>query len=458
MTATGWKTDAEAFERLLVDAARQDTRALAVVNDLYFLRLARFAASRGAFDPEAAANQALFDGIRSIDRMRCLEERVFRAYLYTSVINRVHNEQRVNRVPTMTLDPASHGLDVELDPAYLIASDGWFQDALDELLPDQQAVIIERFGRGSTVRETAERLDRSMDSVRHLQDRGLARLRRYVIAAGLLALIIVAVFALARLDRGQIVSVEPVDQQDPAPVDESDESGTTSDEDVSADRSNGDAPNEPVSSVAPAAWAECAVEADRCAVPEPTEVRYGAGGLYAYATVSDGIDCTNAVFGDPAPNVPKTCAYATNASGPVALELIGNQKCVDISGTKLADLDGLMQYSCQPGFSQHQWSLDRQSDGSYLIRSVHSDRCMDVGGAGLDDGEPIVQNSCDAGLISQRWFFDPLVVGDYRLRNLQSDKCVAGIVTEAADGSPLAQWTCDIAEAGPRLALIDVGP
>ena len=57
----------------------------------------------------------------------------------------------------------------------------------------------------------------------------------------------------------------------------------------------------------PANWVLCANENETCAFTGTMEVRYGANGLYAYHTTTDGIPCTNAVFGDPAPNLAKHC-------------------------------------------------------------------------------------------------------------------------------------------------------
>jgi len=38
-------------------------------------------------------------------------------------------------------------------------------------------------------------------------------------------------------------------------------------------------------------------------------VRYGANGLFVVKTLTDGTACTNEVFGDPAPDVAKSCFH-----------------------------------------------------------------------------------------------------------------------------------------------------
>jgi hypothetical protein len=54
----------------------------------------------------------------------------------------------------------------------------------------------------------------------------------------------------------------------------------------------------------------CAREHGFCRVPYPTRVVYGIPGRSTEVFVREGgIPCSNRVFGDPAPGVPKRCAY-----------------------------------------------------------------------------------------------------------------------------------------------------
>jgi len=68
------------------------------------------------------------------------------------------------------------------------------------------------------------------------------------------------------------------------------------------------------SAVAPApavTWTSCAAEDGTCAFSGTREVRYGAGNSYVSKIVTGSTPCTNAVFGDPAPNVLKSCSYSS---------------------------------------------------------------------------------------------------------------------------------------------------
>jgi hypothetical protein len=57
-------------------------------------------------------------------------------------------------------------------------------------------------------------------------------------------------------------------------------------------------------------WVECARENDRCRLPGPAIVRYGASGAFVTRQVSGGeVNCDNRTFGDPAPRARKYCEY-----------------------------------------------------------------------------------------------------------------------------------------------------
>jgi len=63
-------------------------------------------------------------------------------------------------------------------------------------------------------------------------------------------------------------------------------------------------------------WTFCATEGAPCAFTGTMEVRYGANGSFFFKTSTDGIACTNEVFGDPAPDTPKQCAIRTATAPP----------------------------------------------------------------------------------------------------------------------------------------------
>jgi probable HAF family extracellular repeat protein len=68
----------------------------------------------------------------------------------------------------------------------------------------------------------------------------------------------------------------------------------------------------------PTSWTFCANEDQTCVVSGNREVRYGASGKFAYRAVTGPVQCSNAMFGDPAPGVDKTCSFANGDTPPAA--------------------------------------------------------------------------------------------------------------------------------------------
>jgi hypothetical protein len=69
-------------------------------------------------------------------------------------------------------------------------------------------------------------------------------------------------------------------------------------------------PSAPAATPAPTpVWNQCATENGRCSFTGTATVRYGANGVYATRTATNGIDCNNGTFGDPLNGVVKSCDY-----------------------------------------------------------------------------------------------------------------------------------------------------
>ncbi len=78
-------------------------------------------------------------------------------------------------------------------------------------------------------------------------------------------------------------------------------------------------------------WTACATEGQTCAFNGARRVRYGAGTSFVTRTLSGGTTCSNAVFGDPAYGVVKSCAHAAVEAEP-AFDASQWRVCVDEGG------------------------------------------------------------------------------------------------------------------------------
>ena len=67
----------------------------------------------------------------------------------------------------------------------------------------------------------------------------------------------------------------------------------------------------------PGAWIFCSDEWEQCVFTGTKEVRYGANATFtAPRVISNGVSCTNSVFGDPLPGVTKRCEYRALGGTP----------------------------------------------------------------------------------------------------------------------------------------------
>ena len=82
-------------------------------------------------------------------------------------------------------------------------------------------------------------------------------------------------------------------------------------------------------------WTACAPEKGTCSFSGTREVRYGAGTSFVSKIVTGSVACSNAVFGDPAPNVVKSCSYSNaTVSVPTWTSCAGEGGTCSFSGTR----------------------------------------------------------------------------------------------------------------------------
>ena len=74
----------------------------------------------------------------------------------------------------------------------------------------------------------------------------------------------------------------------------------------------------PVLATATPTWTTCASENQFCTFSGTALVRYGALDTWVTGTFTDGVWCTNAVFGDPLVGTVKSCQISGGSGGPTA--------------------------------------------------------------------------------------------------------------------------------------------
>ncbi len=203
---------------LLQTADELDERQFESLYRHYVDQLCRFAAARGAADPEGVANLALFDAYRAFGRRPIRDEPAFRQYLYRATANRAIGEHRRSHPEA---DQLADDVLVADDPTHDVVTKHWLADLVDELPDAQKAVIHDRFYADLTVTEAADRLGRSDGAVHQLQHRAVDRLRRLALAGVAVVLIgglvAVAVWQAAS-GGGSQIDTGPIDAPAPTPT------------------------------------------------------------------------------------------------------------------------------------------------------------------------------------------------------------------------------------------------
>ena len=80
-------------------------------------------------------------------------------------------------------------------------------------------------------------------------------------------------------------------------------------------------------------WTPCANEGGTCSFSGTRQVQYGTATQYTTASYTDGIACTNAVFGDPAVGQTKNCRYASSSTTVSTPSAPGATPITGASGT-----------------------------------------------------------------------------------------------------------------------------
>ena len=137
-------------------------------------------------------------------------------------------------------------------------------------------------------------------------------------------------------------------------------------------------------------WIDCAKEGETCTLPivGTTRVRYGGDGKYAYQEVTNTAMCSNAAFGgDPAPNVAKSCAYAS--ATPTAPAPVVNGKPTAARDRLGINVAGLASFSGEQTFANQAAVLEWR-DANNGWGYVAADRLRDGTPASIEPGHPLL--------------------------------------------------------------------
>ncbi len=173
--------DDETLDRLVAEAQRGDPEAFGRIFDAYAVRIQRFIASR-VNSPSDAEDLTQLVFVKALEALPRYEVRgiPFGGWLFRLARNAIIDQVRTRR-DHLSLVAAATRETEDAGPEAMAA----LRDDLDrvaralaELTDDQREVIELRFFAGLSVHETADAMGRQDGTIRGLQFRALASLRR----------------------------------------------------------------------------------------------------------------------------------------------------------------------------------------------------------------------------------------------------------------------------------------
>jgi hypothetical protein len=128
------------------------------------------------------------------------------------------------------------------------------------------------------------------------------------------------------------------------------------------------------------AWTFCANEWAQCNFSGTKEVRYGANGVYVSNIFTNGVSCSNSVFGDPIYGFAKRCEYRNVATTAAATTNLAStdQLRTTANSNQLSSRIGIFRPSTG------QWLLDRNGNG---VLDCSNDLC--ISNFGQDGMRPV---------------------------------------------------------------------
>lgn len=168
-------------------------------------RLVRYAASRGATEPEAIANQVVFELVDRLDRLAFSAPGQVWSYLFQVARTKIADERRKSVPEPVEHYSLEHLVEAPLGFEEEVVERLSMAKTLDRLTRSQREVLELRFLHDLTIDETARRTGRSRSAVKALQRRALRAV------AGAAALVITLLGLTVALGRDNPIRTVPAD-------------------------------------------------------------------------------------------------------------------------------------------------------------------------------------------------------------------------------------------------------
>jgi beta-glucanase (GH16 family) len=197
-------------------------------------------------------------------------------------------------------------------------------------------------------------------------------------------------------------------------------------------------------------WVHCAVENGICSFSGTAQVRYGYGDRIVIKSFTDGVKCSNDIFGDPAFGYIKSCDYLQSSSGsstppsnsgstPSRVISTFNGLCAHMSGDSTSAGAQLVQTACSSSAASQAFVFSSNSDGSVRISSsLAQGLCLEEGASSV-----IEQRPCSSGA-AQNWLVQSINGGAYlNIKNVSTGRCMNVAGNSTAENGVWIGYSCD---------------
>ncbi|MEM7341395.1 MAG: sigma-70 family RNA polymerase sigma factor [Actinomycetota bacterium] len=201
---------------MLAQVGPIDEDGYAALHQHYWAFLVGLATKRGARDPEGLASATLIEGLAALDRLEKRNEFSFQLYLRRILTAKVAREYRTGCREHLE---AADGDGALPDPSESTVDGMWLHDLIEQLSPDQQAVIRGRFFEDLSAKELGRKLGKDPNAIYQLQHRAIVSLRRAVFVGLALALVAIGLVTIRQVTQAQIETtpIDRPDETDPTP-------------------------------------------------------------------------------------------------------------------------------------------------------------------------------------------------------------------------------------------------
>ncbi|OIJ63575.1 hypothetical protein WN71_032625 [Streptomyces mangrovisoli] len=137
--------------------------------------------------------------------------------------------------------------------------------------------------------------------------------------------------------------------------------------------------------------------------------------------------------------VPVSSASAASA---MYIENVNSGLCLAIGSASKTQGVQAIQWNCESGHAEQQWTYVTDEDTITAIKNVNSGLCLAIGNGTAGNGEKVIQWNCEASAnhLEQFWIHGG---STWHWKNVDTSQCMAIGSGSKVKGVGAIQWNCE---------------